>query len=422
MAEADLSAVAQAIADFCHHYHDRPNYSVAVAVSGGSDSVALLLGAVELAATQGATVHGVTVDHGLRSEAENEAQWVAELCKKHGARHTTLTVPNLTKGAGLQARARDARYAALIEWARAHKTLPVLLGHTQNDVAETFLMRIARGSGTAGLAEMRPDFKRDGIQFARPLTKFGREDLRTWLTEQGQEWVDDPSNDDDAYDRVKIRKLLPQLAQVGLSVEKLSAAAGHIRDAQTALEDDTAEILRRAVTIDHGDALVDLTKLPGPAFERRRRVIMALLRWVGGKAYDPRGKEQWRLLQILGSNEGPKNVTRTLSGVMMRRDDAPVVRFSREYAAVSDLQTRSDEVWDRWAIDGPHAPNLSIRALGEALKGIPDWRDVGLPRSSLMASPAVFDGETLISAPVAGLQNGFSARIVADYQSFLLSR
>ena len=195
-----------------------------------------------------------------------------------------------------------------------------------------------------------------------------------------------------------------------------------IRAAQTALDEDTHDILRRAVTISGGDAIVDLTKLPTPAFERRRRVIMALLRWVGGKPYDPRGAEQWRLLQVLGRSEGPKNVTRTLSGVVMTRGGDPTVRFAREYDPVKTLETPSDARWDRWVIEGPHSPNLTIRALGEHIKEIPEWRDTGIPRASLMATPAVFDGETLISAPVAGLQNGFNARIVTDFHSFLLSR
>ena len=382
--------------------------------------MALLRGAVELARTNDSVVYAATVDHGLRPEAREEAAWVAQVCADLGVQHKVLKIPDLPHGTALPARARDARYRALSDWAATFKNLPVLLGHTRDDVAETFLMRIARGAGTTGLAQMAHEFDRHGVRYWRPLLQLTRPTLRSWLEEQGQTWVNDPTNDDDAYDRVKMRNLLPLLAETGLSVDKLASAAGKIRDAETALDESTLDILNVAVVLEAGDAVLDLSKFHASSFERRRRVIMALLRWVGGKAYDPRGTEQWRLLQIVGRVEGPKNVTRTLSGVLITRKDDEFVRFSREFNAVKDTQTPCGEIWDnRWALEGPHAPNLTVRALGEHIKDVAGWRETGLPRASLMATPAVFDGETLISAPIAGLQNGFNARIVADFTSFL---
>jgi tRNA(Ile)-lysidine synthase len=99
------------------------------------------------------------------------------------------------------------------------------------------------------------------------------------------------------------------------------------------------------------------------------------------------------------------------------------LRFAREYNAVKDHAVPLGEIWDgRWQVVGPATKGAMVRALGESLKDVPDWRATGRPRSSLMASPAVFRGDWLIAAPVAGLQNGFQARIVADFSSFLLSR
>ena len=216
----DVSAPAQAVRGYCLHLHDRPNFNVLIAVSGGSDSVALLRAAVELAQAEGGVVRAATVDHGLRSEAKDEAVWVADLCATLDVDHTTLTVPDLATGAALQARAREARYAALIGWAKGFKGVPLLLGHTRNDVAETFLMRLARGAGTAGLAEMQGDFTRGGVQFGRPLLRQSREDLQGWLRSLDQTWIEDPGNEDPTFDRVKVRRMLPQLDQIGLSVDQ----------------------------------------------------------------------------------------------------------------------------------------------------------------------------------------------------------
>ena len=98
------------------------------------------------------------------------------------------------------------------------------------------------------------------------------------------------------------------------------------------------------------------------------------------------------------------------------------LRFTREANAVKMLATMTDQRWDnKWKLDGPHDPDLKIRMLGDAIKDCPNWRETGLPRTSLMATPAIWQGETLISAPVAGLLNGWTARIVADFHSSLVT-
>ena len=112
----------------------------------------------------------------------------------------------------------------------------------------------------------------------------------------------------------------------------------------------------------------------------------------------------------------------TLAGCSISQEKK-TIRFSREYNAVKDEIAQLGEIWDnRWNVVGAKAAGLTVKALGEAIVEIPDWRDIGLPRASLMSSPAVFDGETLVSAPIAGFHNGFEAKLVTDFSSFLVSR
>jgi tRNA(Ile)-lysidine synthase len=145
---------------------------IGVAVSGGSDSVALLL-ALRAAMPQ-AHLCAATVDHGLRAEAKEEALWVNALCGKLGVAHTTLTVSDLPKGPNLQARARSARYEALAAWGRDMACSCICLGHSQTDVAENFLIRLARGSGADGLSEMRGRWTDRDMDWQRPLLAFSQ--------------------------------------------------------------------------------------------------------------------------------------------------------------------------------------------------------------------------------------------------------
>ncbi|SMX36993.1 tRNA(Ile)-lysidine synthase [Octadecabacter ascidiaceicola] len=385
--------------------------------------MALLHAAISCAALSGTKIEAVTVDHGLRSEAADEAEGVAHYCEQEGIPHTILKWDGLAAKGNIAAAAREARFRLMADWAKERDIGGILLGHTANDIAETFLMRLARKAGVDGLAAMDVRFNRHGIVWARPFWQQTRDRLRDYLRRHGVAWVEDPTNVDENHDRPRMRRILSLLEDEGIGVEEIKSTAHRLKMARTALEDTTAEAAKLLVTSDCCDLIVTRNADPPVAGEIERRLLNAALRYVSGTGYPPREKAYNGMLRALIEQD-----TYTVAGclVTIERPEGIVnqkVRVAREFNAVKDLVGPSDVTWDnRWAIDGPHAPNLTIRALGESLKDVPDWRDVGLPRASLMASPAVFDGETLISAPIAGLQNGFSARIVADFQSFLLSR
>jgi tRNA(Ile)-lysidine synthase len=389
-----------------------------VAVSGGGDSVALLHILASCAPDHGVTLEAATVDHGLRPESASEAARVAQTCAGLGIRHETLTWQGWNGSGNLQAEARDARYRLLADWARARGLDAVALGHTRDDVAETFLMRLAREAGVDGLAAMANAFSRDGARFLRPALGVGREELRDLLDCHGIGWVDDPSNEDARYDRVKARKALEMLGELGIDAATLAGVADNLASASAALRQITSDTARRIARVHAGDVVIDRAALAGTAPEIARRLLIAALGWISGAAYAPRR-------EALADLEGAIAAGRThsLHGCLVLAI-GPDLHICREHAAVKDLVTPLAALWDnRWCVTGPGA-NLAVRALGEAVTHCPDWRDTGLPRAALIASPAVWDGETLIAAPIAGFCAGYSATIDptrGDFFTYALS-
>ncbi|MGH6981766.1 MAG: tRNA lysidine(34) synthetase TilS, partial [Stellaceae bacterium] len=179
---------------------------VAVAVSGGADSMALLLLAREWAAARQGDVTALTIDHKLRPEAAKEARRVARWCKARGVVHRTLAWRGKKPKGDIQAAARAARYRLLEDWCVDAGVLHLLLAHHQDDQAETFLLRLARGSGLDGLAAIAPVAERPGCRLLRPLLAMSHGRLVATLEARGQVWLDDPSNDNERYARVRMRK------------------------------------------------------------------------------------------------------------------------------------------------------------------------------------------------------------------------
>lgn len=206
---------------------------VGLAVSGGPDSLALLLLMHEVAPRN---FRVATVDHGLRPESASEAQMVAELCAASGIAHRTLAL-DLAKGSGLQERARDARYRALAEWAKETCLAGIVTGHHADDQAETLAMRLNRGAGLRGLAGMRPVSSvpaSTGLPLLRPLLSWRRSDLEAVVLDAGIAAAQDPSNVDPAYERVRIRGVMTSTDL--FDPEGFAASARHLAEADTALD------------------------------------------------------------------------------------------------------------------------------------------------------------------------------------------
>jgi tRNA(Ile)-lysidine synthase len=265
-----------------------PDGRIGVAVSGGPDSLALLL--LATAAFPG-QVEAATVDHGLREAAPDEARFVGDLCAARGIPHAILTLDALDAG-NVSARAREARYAALNDWCGDRKLDWLLTAHHADDQLETVIMRLNRGAGVAGLSGVRA---RQG-RIVRALLSWRQRELVALVVEAGIVAVDDPSNSDDRYDRARLRKSLAGSDWIDPLAVVESAAALADADAAIAWSVDALEaalvrVAGHQITVDYNADL--------PA-EYVRRLVLRCLRRIDPDCA-PRGAALSRLISTLES-------------------------------------------------------------------------------------------------------------------------
>jgi tRNA(Ile)-lysidine synthase len=264
-----------------------PDGDVGLAVSGGPDSLALLLLAAE---TRPGRVRAATVDHALRPESAGEASEVARICGSLGVPHDVLTV-RVGGGASLQAQAREARYEALGNWAQDHRLAAVATAHHADDQAETVLMRLARGSGLGGLAgirEARPLV--DGVTLVRPLLEWRKADLQALVAAAGLSAVNDAANHDRRFDRTRARALLAEhdwFDPVRVARTALALAAAEQALAAWAEELGALHLVRE-------EGAVRLQRMDMLPFELQRRLLLRALQ--GCKGEVPSGPEIERAL------------------------------------------------------------------------------------------------------------------------------
>ncbi len=371
--------------------------SLGLAVSGGGDSMAMLHLAAGWAHRFGVDVRVATVDHGLRPASADEARLVADEAHGLGLSHDTLLWREQPKG-NLQDAARQARYRLLSGWLAGTRHL--LVAHTADDQAETLLMRLARGSGVDGLSAMRPVSERDGMVLVRPLLGERRASLRHFATTLQIPFTDDPSNVDDQFGRVRMRRLI---GQEGLDVDTLSATARRMARAQEALSLRALSIARTVLqNVGQGTDIVMIDRDPFARIEpeTQMRILAATLQAASGAGYRPREAALEAALQTLLDGG-----TVTLHGaVAVAR--GKWIFVGREPKAVADRKDPTGEktVWDqRWSLNTTVVPDAEIRVLGP--RGAQQLRDAGvtLPRNPALpaifwhAQPAVWRGNRLVA-------------------------
>ena len=287
-----------------------PDARVGIAVSGGPDSMALLL--LAAAARQG-VVEAATVDHALRPESRAEADMVAEVSSGLGVPHTTLRIDwDVPPTSAIQERAREVRYGALARWAQERNLDAIATGHQLDDQAETLVMRLARGAGVRGLAGMRPAATIPGseLPLLRPLLSWRRSELEAICVEAQVPTVADPSNADDQFERVRIRRALADADW--LDAQAVSASAANLAEADAALNWAVEQEWDRSVTSE-GSAIVYRPDAAPP--EIRRRIVMRAISELAteGEGAELRRRELDPLLATLAAGDQA-----TLRGVLCR--------------------------------------------------------------------------------------------------------
>lgn len=319
---------------------------LAVGVSGGADSLALCLLAREWAADRGGRVEALTVDHALRPESGDEAATVGRWLADRDLSHHILTWQGEKPATGIQAAAREARFRLLRSWCRDHGVLHLLLAHHLDDQAETFLLRLGRGSGVDGLSAMAPVTALPEVRLLRPLLDIPRARLAATLRALGQPWIEDPSNQSDHYRRVRFRKMMPLLAAEGLDPARLAGTARHLAAARHALEVAATDLALKAVEVDPaGFAWLDCGPLAAAPREVGLRTLSRLVRMIGGGAYPPRLDGLERLFDgLLASPEK----RRTFAGCLLGpwKDRLLVCREGRGLAEPVPVRGGDSVLWD----------------------------------------------------------------------------
>jgi len=277
-------AVNRLLPDFRHN-----DEILGLAVSGGPDSLALLLLA-NLAFPK--RIAAATIDHGLRPEAAAEARFVATICAKKNIPHQIFR-PTLPISGNVQSVARQVRYELLHDWMKRDSIHWLATAHHADDQLETMIMRLLRGSGVDGLSGIRE--KRGEI--IRPLLHFQKTELEQYIADQGIQAIDDPSNHNPSYDRVRVREALKGL--IGFDSALASQSGAALNDARDALEWITSELADSH--IEHTFSACTLKKTDFP-HEVRRRLLLKCLQ-ICDPSLSPRGAQIDQTLQALDRGE-----------------------------------------------------------------------------------------------------------------------
>lgn len=404
-------SVIERLSQFVSFYEDDLSGGLLLAVSGGSDSLALLYAVASLPDVIKSAMRVSTVDHGLRPEARAEAEMVGDVCNRLDIPHDILTLKWDDAASVSQAQARRARYAALAANARAHGLAAIATGHTYDDQLETVFIREGAGSGLYGLAGMAdvaplPVWPEGyDLSLVRPLLTAGRHDLREFLKSFGAEWVEDPSNTNTAFERVRVRNLLSDNPD---EVKRLERVLGHAISQRIS---DTDQMTGWAAQ--HVDFLVGgAAEFDVPAFSKleqawRLRFLMALLTAVGGKEDFPRQEKAEALIDLSGCEAG-----RTLHGCRLQVRDG-VCLVAPEPVPLADvlrLEPQRSEVWKGRTLltraDSYAGPSLI--ASWEA-REVPRSLDRGsLPRYDIRRSLPVILNDAGEVTEVPHLQDGAS--------------
>ena len=281
----------------------------AVGVSGGSDSLALMLLLCDWAKRRGMAAPVVlSVDHGLRQEGGREVRQVLGWAREAGLKAHVLAAKGEPPQSDIEAAARALRYRLMGSWAKKRKIKAIYVAHTSDDQAETFLIRLGRGSGVDGLSAMRPLSPYPLTEFSelvlvRPLLGQTREALRTMLQRRGQAWIEDPMNADPRFVRARIRQAWPELEALGLTKARLADAAAHQARARDALEEVCAVVMARACSAEGDSIMIDRKALCGAPRELGLRVLARVLTLVSDNPYRPRFERLERLFDLIAAGE-----------------------------------------------------------------------------------------------------------------------
>ncbi|WP_417317117.1 tRNA lysidine(34) synthetase TilS [Emcibacter sp.] len=368
--------------------------TIAVAVSGGADSMALALMLDDWCRKRKVDLLALTVNHGLRPEAGRECEQVRTWLAALDIPQETLTWRQATPTSSIQEGARRIRYELLGRRCAELGIKYLFLAHHQDDQAETFLLRLARGSGVDGLAAMRrtaafplrpEDVMEDRLPvLCRPLLDCNKKQLVAYLASCGQDWIEDPSNQDMKHNRVQVREFLAHTTITGLTTARLADTAKRMQAVQNLLDRLTDDLYQLGVNIHpQGYAEVTMSALLAAEQEIAFRLLARVLKLVSGSEFPPRFEKTRNLHERLATGE---KVDQTIGGcrvILMQPELLLVVREEAAVAGERDVTAGEKVLWDgRFRLDVPEEGRIC--KLGQT-----GWRELSRERPELKQNSAL---------------------------------
>ena len=277
-----------------HHIDDK---IIAVGVSGGADSLALAVWAAENAEECGVKIVAITVDHKLRAESTSEAKYVGKIMQNIGIEHHILTWEGEKPDTGIEEAARIARYNLLKNYCFANGIQSLMVAHHQLDQAETFFMRLQRGSGLDGLCGMSPVSYYEGLRILRPFLQIPPQKLKDFLNKRKIAWIEDSSNRNEDFLRVKIRNFLPIFSEkTGIEIEKITKTMETLARSKAYIDNQTEKFIKNHC---HKIGNIAISAAQKTLLQTEDEIIYRFLAFacktIGEKTYQPRAEDLIRL-------------------------------------------------------------------------------------------------------------------------------
>lgn len=389
-------------------------FPLAVATSGGVDSLALLLLIHKVAQQKGHRIVALTVDHGLRDQSKNEALLVQQWTQEKGIDHVILEWNGTKPHSCLQEKAREARYHLLLEWCKDHQISTLLLGHHQQDQEETFWLRLAAGSGLEGLVGMKKKVVREGIVCLRPLLGFSKERLLTTLKTENQSWIEDQSNQSSQFFRGRFRTFLQK---EGLSQQRLTHVMEKLQIDADFIQMSLQEVLKTMVRLFEGGYISmqrkDFEELH-PALSRR--LLSFLMGWYSGAFHPPRSSQVVTILENI-----KKSSPFTVGGIYWLPQQKEILLL-REISAIKEKillsHLNQPTLWDqRFWIDPDIHKNVSRETILAPLgTTIPFKKEIAssIPPLAWPTLPSLWMQGEIVSVP----HLCYTQKTNVDFRSF----
>ena len=395
-----MSVIDEALNTFFKMHPMAAGTALGVAVSGGADSLCLALHLALYAKRHRLKLYAATVDHQLRPESAEEAEFVHHLMQRHHIHHTILTWVGPKPRTRLEEKAREKRYDLLQNWCQKNGITSLFLAHHAGDQAETFWTRLARSSGVNGLSAMSPQSRRQGITLCRPFLQIDKEDILADLRKKNIHWVTDSMNADEAYERVRWRQRQSRFSTFGLTPSVIGKTTCRLNRVRQALDFYTDRFEQALVDLDpRGYLTVSESALRAVPEEIQLRVLLNSIKKISGVAVPSlESAEKWL-------DKRPKQMT--LGGCLLLRQQG-LVFVARESARMEKpkvIPPKQPTDWDRFTILS--SCPVQIRA------GIDDKT---LPYPVRRSVPKVLADIPMMVSFITGTQKELEKKFSLDYK------